>query len=292
MIFLLQQITILGVDLYYIWNAFFLFSFLGWAFESIYVSLHEGKLVNRGFISGPFCTVYGCAGIAMFVLLHPLKDRLLLLYVGGVIVSTVIEYITAVLMETIFHAKWWDYSHLRFNFQGRVSLSSSLTWGFFAVLLMKILYPATQWIISRYTVEQGQIIMSIVSIIFVIDFIVSWIEASSIAVKLDKLTELENEVHEKFDESKLGELRDDINDKLEEVNFGEKTDDLRTKVLAIYDKYMSMIKESTFVQKRFLRAYPALRKYVSTKQEQFFNLIEPLKNKVMNFMNKGDNNEG
>lgn len=288
---MLQQITILGVDLYYIWNAFFMFSFFGWAFESVYVSLHEGKLVNRGFISGPFCTVYGCAGIAMYLLLHPLKDKLILLYIGGVVVSTVIEYITAVLMETIFHAKWWDYSHLRFNFQGRISLSSSLTWGLFAVGLMKILYPGTVWLMNLYTIRQGEIALSIITILFLIDFTVSWIEASDIAGKLDKLTEMQNEVHEKFDESKLGELRDDINDKLEEVNIGEKTDDLRTKILGYYDKYMSMIKESNIVQKRFMRAYPALRNYISTKQEQFLNAIEPFKSKIQNLISRGDNDE-
>ena len=75
-------------------------------------------MINRGFINGPLCTIYGCGALAVYLILLPISDNLLLLFVGGVVVATVLEYVTAVLMENIFHTSWWDYSDNKFNFQG------------------------------------------------------------------------------------------------------------------------------------------------------------------------------
>ena len=123
------NLTINGTDLYHILNWFFIYSFLGWVWETFYVSTKHGEFVNRGFVSGPFCTIYGFGAISVYLILKPIENHVLLLFLGGIVVATVLEYITAVLMESIFHTSWWDYSDQKFNFQGRICLGVSLGWG-------------------------------------------------------------------------------------------------------------------------------------------------------------------
>ena len=108
------ELSINGVDFYHIANWFYIYSFLGWLWETCYVSVRKGKLINRGFINGPLCTIYGCGALAVYLILLPVSGDLLLLFVGGVVVATALEYVTAALMENIFHTSWWDYSDKKF----------------------------------------------------------------------------------------------------------------------------------------------------------------------------------
>ena len=104
------DLSVLGIDFYHLINWFIIYSFFGWVWETCYVSVKSGKYVNRGFINGPFCTIYGCGAVSVYAILRPVSGNLLWLYVGGVVVATALEYVTAVLMESIFHTSWWDYS--------------------------------------------------------------------------------------------------------------------------------------------------------------------------------------
>ena len=97
------NIRIAGEDLYHIVNWFYIYSFLGWLWESSYVSIKEQKLVNRGFVAGPVCTIYGFGAVIVYLILKPIAGNILLLYICGVIVPTILEYVTAVLMENLFH---------------------------------------------------------------------------------------------------------------------------------------------------------------------------------------------
>ena len=144
------DLAINGVDFYHIANWFYIYSFLGWLWETCYVSVRKGKLINRGFINGPLCTIYGCGALAVYLILLPISDNLLLLFVGGVVVATALEYVTAVLMENIFHTSWWDYSDNKFNFQGRICLGCSLGWGVFTVGLFRVLHPVVQEFTELY----------------------------------------------------------------------------------------------------------------------------------------------
>ena len=127
------EMKILGVDLYHVLAWFWLYSFCG--------SIRQKKLVNRGFVNGPLLTLYGTGAVMVYLILRPFEANVWALYFGGVIVATVLEYVTGVLMETIFHAHWWDYSNQKFNFQGKICLSSSIAWGFFTLGLFYILQP-------------------------------------------------------------------------------------------------------------------------------------------------------
>lgn len=113
---------------------FFFYSFFGWCFESAYVSIMEKHLVNRGFMRGPFLPLYGSGGIMMLVVSKPFYDNLVLVFIAGCIGATALEYVVGVTMEALFKVRYWDYSHKKFNFQGHVSLESSIAWGICTVI--------------------------------------------------------------------------------------------------------------------------------------------------------------
>ena len=96
------EMKILGVDLYHVLAWFWLYSFCGWIWESSYVSIRQKKLVNRGFVNGPLLTLYGTGAVMVYLILRPFEANVWALYFGGVIVATVLEYVTGVLMETFF----------------------------------------------------------------------------------------------------------------------------------------------------------------------------------------------
>ncbi|MCM1201511.1 MAG: hypothetical protein NC312_09790 [Bacteroides fragilis] len=119
---------------------FYTYCFLGWCFESAFVSIRTHKLVNRGFMRGPFLPIYGSGAIMMYVVSMPFQDNLVLTYLAGCVGATALEYITGVLMETLFHIRYWDYSDKKFNFQGHICLSSTLAWGFFTILMTRVIH--------------------------------------------------------------------------------------------------------------------------------------------------------
>lgn len=118
------------------------YSFGGWMIESSVCSLYENKPVNRGFLKGPVCPVYGFGALITIAFLYGKTDRVFPIFLIGMALDCAVEYATAVLLEKFFHAKWWDYSGYRFNFQGRICLSCGLAFGFLSVLLVKYIHPA------------------------------------------------------------------------------------------------------------------------------------------------------
>ena len=108
---------------------FYLYSFAGWCWETLYVSILEKRFVNRGFMRGPFLPLYGTCGIMMLIISRPYYDNIFLLYIAGCIGATAIELFTGVLMEALFKVRYWTYSHKKFNFKGYICLESSLFWG-------------------------------------------------------------------------------------------------------------------------------------------------------------------
>ena len=112
------------------WLAFFLiYCFIGWCYESIYVSIKHKRWVNRGFMRGPFLPLYGSGALVMLIATIPFRDNLLLTFLAGCVGATALEYVTGVCMEAIFKIRYWDYSNRRFNFQGHICLAATIAWG-------------------------------------------------------------------------------------------------------------------------------------------------------------------
>lgn len=173
---------------------FFFYSFFGWCFESTYVSLHEKRFVNRGFIRGPFLPLYGTGALMMLIVSMPFQDNLILTYVAGCVGATVLEYITGVLMETLFKVRYWDYSHKKFNFQGQICLESSLAWGLLTILMTRIIHKPIEafalWLPS--SVLTG--VTMVVTVIFAADFALSFKAALDLRDVLVRMEQAKDEL--------------------------------------------------------------------------------------------------
>jgi uncharacterized membrane protein len=115
---------------------FYIYCFLGWCFESTYVSIRKRQLINRGFLKGPFLPIYGSGAIAVLLAALPYQDKPVAVYFVGLMAATLLELVTGMVMESLFKVRYWDYSNQKFNFKGHICLSSSIAWGFFSVAMI------------------------------------------------------------------------------------------------------------------------------------------------------------
>ncbi|MDO4273322.1 MAG: hypothetical protein Q4D16_06625 [Eubacteriales bacterium] len=269
------SLSIGGVDFYHIINWFFIYSFLGWVWETCFVSFKKGEYVNRGFINGPFCTIYGFGAISVYLILKPVGGNILWLFFGGIVVATALEYVTAVLMESIFHTSWWDYSDKKFNFQGRICLGASLGWGFFTVMLFRVLHPMVEEIVGLYPVIAGEIGVCAVAVGYTADFCYSAATAFRLRERIPvweqaiALTqgELFLKVKEKMDslEQVKGLSLDSLKERLEDVEFLRELEEKRSSMMKEITKELQSRKEAAASMlghnvKRYVKAYPNLNR--------------------------------
>lgn len=146
---------LLGTDLYHIIAAFMIYSMLGWLVESIYMSICNRKVTNRGFGKGPFCPIYGFGGVLGYLILHPLEGRYIQLYIAGALIATAFEFLVGKLMLVLFGELWWDYNDKPLNYKGIVCLESTIAWGFYAVIIIMFLNAKVMNFIDRYSYELG-----------------------------------------------------------------------------------------------------------------------------------------
>ncbi|HNW85860.1 MAG TPA: hypothetical protein PKJ47_02830 [Candidatus Limiplasma sp.] len=120
---------------------FYLYAFVGWCAEVAFAAVKNGRFVNRGFLNGPVCPIYGVGLVAVLWALSPFQHNLLALYLGAVVLTTGIEWATGFFMEKLFHQRWWDYSRMPLNIGGYVCLLFSLVWGVACVFIVEVLHP-------------------------------------------------------------------------------------------------------------------------------------------------------
>ena len=176
---------------------FFLYSFFGWVMETVLCSVKERRFVNRGFLNGPVCPIYGCGVLLMLLALVPVRNgiphplaALPVVYVLGTVLASAVEYVTSWAMEKLFHARWWDYSHFRFNLNGRICLSISLIWGALATGFLYLVQPLLErlvvWLYGCAGWLPG-LLAGVFALVFVVDLAVSVRVARAIGNKLEQL---------------------------------------------------------------------------------------------------------
>lgn len=168
--------------------------------ESIFRSVCEKKLINTGFLRGSFCPIYGIGAVIMILFLKNFSNNLILLFFISIIVFTIWEYLVGVLLEKLFHTKYWDYSDNKFNFQGRICLMNSIFWGILGVVFIQYIHPFIESIIEKVDITLLTFIYSIIGIVMLIDAITSIIKVKNIKVTLEKIEELNKEIKEKLKE--------------------------------------------------------------------------------------------
>ncbi len=162
---------------------FFIYSMIGWFAELVGCTCYEKKLVlNRGFLIGPYCPIYGTAAILMIFFLKKYLNDPLALFIMAVIISMILEYVTSYIMEKLFHARWWDYSEKKFNLNGRVCLYNGILFGLLGLFLMYILNPP----ISKLLLKVPSTVLIVVSIVLALILIADVILSTIIIFQLSK----------------------------------------------------------------------------------------------------------
>ena len=206
---------------------FIIYSIAGWALESIYRSLCERKIINSGFLIGPFCPIYGTGAIIMLLFLEGFKENILVLFLISFLVLSIWEYLVGVLLEKSFKTKYWDYSDHKININGRVCLFNSICWGILGILFIEYIHPFVEKNIQFINPLYLNIMIIIITVLFIIDTIISIITTINIKVALDKVEELNEQIKVKLEEIKNLNSKEIKADIIE--NMQNKIDDLKKK---------------------------------------------------------------
>lgn len=171
----------------FIWLVFY--SIVGWVYESIICSVEAKHFINRGFLNGPYCPIYGFGAVFDWILLGKIENPFLLFLLGAIIACT-LEYFTSYTMEKIFHARWGDYSKLKFNINGRICLLGAITFGTFSVVLIRWIHPFVSGYVGLLPSIAWHGIFVILLIILIIDCIVTIGGFAGFNERLKELSEL------------------------------------------------------------------------------------------------------
>ncbi len=159
-----------------IYNAaafFFIYAFLGWCTEVVYAALVHGKFVNRGFLNGPVCPIYGFGVVIVLLILEPINQNFALLYLGSVLLTTALELVTGFVLDKLFSKHWWDYSKERFNFKGYISLKFSLIWGFACLIVVDIVHPVINEFVKLMPDKIGIVVLIVLTFAIVSDMVMT-----------------------------------------------------------------------------------------------------------------------
>ncbi len=161
------------MNLMKIFLLFWFFSIIGWVMEVIVCSCYDKKIVNRGFLIGPYCPIYGFGALIM-LLISPYKDNLFVCFILALVLCSVLEYFVSYLMEKLFKIRWWDYSNDAFNINGRVCLRNAIAFGALGVIFTRFLNPWFNSIVDNLSYNFLLIISIMVLVITIIDILVSF----------------------------------------------------------------------------------------------------------------------
>ena len=255
------------------WSAFLifiLFSFIGWISEVIYVGVTSAhKFVNRGFLYGPLCPVYGFGGVVILMLPPSLYATWIPLFFASMILCTIVEYFVSWLMEKLFHTRWWDYSHYKIQLNGRICLLNSILFGFLGVVVIHFVYPLMIDLLNSLGQKvinlSGVIILAVLSvdIFFTVRKLVDF---ANVMKKLKELGETLNSHYGQEEWFKKGSFIDMINSVIERAD--NRKEEFSQKILEKIDKVQNLRLPSVEL---FIKKFPSIK---STKYKDELNMIK------------------
>ena len=152
---------------------FFIYSFIGWLIEIILSLFSEKKLINRGFLIGPYIPIYGIGSVLLTIILSNISNNIILLFFITLLICGSLEYLTGFVLEKLFNLRWWDYKQFKFNLNGRICLETLIPFSIGGVLAIKYLNPLLLGIIDELPIRLLIISELVLIIIFIIDIIIS-----------------------------------------------------------------------------------------------------------------------
>ncbi len=242
------------LETWYLW--LMIYSFCGWVYECIICSVGHKKLINRGFLNGPYCPIYGSGAVLILLVLGRLKSPAALFFLGALLTCS-LEYFTSWLMEKLFHARWWDYSKRFGNLNGRVCLLGATVFGLFSMVLVLWIHPAVKSLTDRIPQPALHWIAGLLLAAFVSDYVVtlrgmqgtSGVFAEYETILRQRRAELEARLKESPAYAALRQRQEAAADRLKELPGYE----------ALQEDYMALHSRLNFQQRRMLRSFPELR---------------------------------
>lgn len=267
---------------------FIIYAFLGWCSEVAFAAVNKGKFVNRGFLNGPVCPIYGVGMLIVVLCLWSLRDRPLLLFLGSALLTTALEFVTGFVLERVFHDKWWDYSDMPFNIKGYVCLKFTILWGLAASFIIGAIHRFIYMLIEKTPFVLGVILLAVFSAAFIADFIVTLTALVKLPKKLKAMAEAERALRAVSD--KIGENISDTTIAAKEKGeaLAEENKPRLEELKAEYEKKkkeLSAMLERNFVQRRIFKAFPNLK---NGRYKAIFDRISELKLKVTEKGNEKD----
>lgn len=269
------ELEIAGISFFDVFYNFFIYSFLGWIYESTYVSIREKKWVNRGFLNGPIIPIYGSAATLLYIAFfnNHMVDitaaqsipSVLLLFVTGMILASLLEFVTSWTMEKIFHAKWWDYSECFCNIQGRVCLKASLFWGLLSVVMAELIQPAMERLLNRLPRPVSEYAGYVIFALFAADFTVTVLATLQLDKLLGGMERLREELYEAVEGRKWHEVKSEFRERMEESRVAE---------------YLELVKETTAKRTgEFREKLEETRDRIEANVEKLANVKEQINEK-------------
>lgn len=237
---------------------FFTYCIFGWVWECIYMSILEKTLLNRGFLNGPYIPIYGFGGLAVYFTLQVLNSPLrnintLKIFFIGLFFATTLEYLTSVLLEKIFKARWWDYTDYKFNLNGRICLIASLFWGFISVMFVQVINPFLLSGFSGWNHDIKLIVVTFIATLMAADTVITIFSIINLQQKISSLYEEENEKWVKL-VTKLGNIPTEY----------------KSALLSYKEKAYNITNPFT---RRLIKAFPKMR-FLSTSRQLIFEKIK------------------
>lgn len=238
---------------------FIIYAFFGWWLEVVYQAVEHGKFINRGFLNGPYCPIYGFGVILVCYALDPIKENIVVLYVGAVILTTSLELITGFLLEKIFSQKWWDYTNERFNLKGYICLKFSLLWGVACLITVRLIHPLVVKFVDNMPLAVGIISLLVIGIGFIGDTAITVLAIANIKKKLIISEHIAVEMKKLSD--KTGEkIFIGVESAMDKKSVLDgKNAELRRNIRNFYDKYKNLGKKYSISSKRLSKAFPKLK---------------------------------
>jgi uncharacterized membrane protein len=257
----------------YLWF-FLVYAFLGWCSEVIYGIAVTGKYVNRGFFYGPYCPIYGFGAVSVVLCLTPLVDNLLMLFLGSILLTSTLEWVTGFVLEKIFKSKWWDYSDKPFNIGGYVCLSFSIMWGFGCIFVMRILHPNIARFVDSIPNTTGVYLLTALAMIFMADSVATLIALVGLNKRLEQLEGIVERINNLSKEFGSSISRNTLALLERNEAIKSKFDELRPEIETLLNKQKELLALKEYGQKRLIKAFPKL------KSDRFSDALEKLKSEL------------
>lgn len=236
---------------------FIIYSFLGWIIEVIDIYYEQKKLLNRGFLIGPICPIYGVGCLLMIFLLQKYMDEPIALFVLSIVICSILEYMTSLILEKIFKVRWWDYSNKKFNINGRICLETMLPFGIMGTLMCYYINPFFNHILKSLNPIILNVSFYVSALIFLIDLIVSL----KIITNIKIITS--NVIKDNTEDIKKS-VKESLKEKIRSWNI------FKSKKAPLNEEIEEALVKKSYFTKRFVKSFPGFKvngKFKDRKKE-------------------------